>query len=105
MPHLKQPKNRKRCQECGLNRGPLIKFRGHWICKFCLNPDYEPTLDLDHLLCSSAGELALFGLFKYGESKAIFEQVQKNGVKSKFSRQALCGSMPKDKHGKFIVTG
>ncbi len=104
MPVKKKPASRKRCQKCGRAPGDLVWFRKKWICELCLNPDWEPVLDLDHLLTSSAGELDQHGLFKYGESITIFRQVQKNGVKSKFSRQAMCGDMPKNKQGRFIVT-
>ena len=56
------------------------------------------------LMSSSAGDLLQFGLFKYGETQIIYEQVRKHGVKSKFSRQFHFGKMPKDDQGQFVPT-
>ncbi len=103
MPVKKKPASRKRCQKCGRAPGDLVWFRKKWICELCLNPDWEPVLDFDHLLKSSAGELEEHGL-QYGESQEVYKKVKKHGKKSKFSRQIFCGLMPKDKQGRFIVT-
>lgn len=32
------------CQECGVDYPDLIKYKGKWICRICLNPNDTPLI-------------------------------------------------------------